>query len=137
MFDFHSTFLNGELDSDKEVFMDQLSWYEDSDPCKYCIKLYKSIYGLKQAGQKWYEIFCCTFTELGFRKSKANPAVFYIHSGTCIIILAIHVDDCTITGSSTMLIQHYKAQIKSKYELTDLGPISWLLGIKITWDQEN
>ena len=27
--------------------------------------------------------------------------------------------------------------IKSKYDLTDLGPIHWLLSIKITWDREN
>jgi hypothetical protein len=137
MFDFHSAFLNGYMDSDEEVFMEQPPNYEDSDPRKYCVKLYKSIYGLKQAGRKWYEIVCRTLANIGFKKSEADPAVFYIHSDTHIIILAIHVDDCTITGSSTALIHHYKAQIKSKYEFTDLGPINWLLGIKITRDREN
>ena len=137
MFDFHSAFLNGQLDEDEEVFMEQLPGYEESDPQKYCVKLYKSFYGLKQAGQKWYEIVCRTLAELGFKMCEADQAVFYIHAGKDILILAIHVDDCTMTGSSDDLIQNYKLKIKSKYDLTDLGPIHWLLGIKITWDREN
>ena len=53
------------------------------------------------------------------------------------LILAIHVDDCTMTESSDDLIQSHKLKIKSKYDLTDLRPIHWLLGIKITQDCEN
>ena len=110
--------------------------YEESDPQKYCIKLYKSLYGLKQAGRKWYEIVCHMLAELGFKKCKANLAVFYIHAGKDILILPIHVDDCTMTGSSNDLIQNYKLKIMSKYDLMDLGPIHWLLGIKIIRDCE-
>ena len=59
MFDFHSAFLNRQLDEDKEVFMEQLPGYEESDLQEYFVKLYKSLYGLKQARHKWYEIMCC------------------------------------------------------------------------------
>ena len=58
MFNFHSSFLNGQLNEDKEVFMEQPPGYEESDPQRYCVKLYKSLYGLKQAGCKLYEIVC-------------------------------------------------------------------------------
>ena len=136
MFDFHSAFLNGQLNDDDEVFMEQLPGYEEYDPQKYCIKLYKSIHGLKQAGCKWYKIVCCTLTDLRFKKCEANPAIFYIHANKVILILAIHIDDCTMTGSSDDLIQSYKLKIKSKYDLMDFGPIHWLLSIKITQDHE-
>jgi Reverse transcriptase (RNA-dependent DNA polymerase) len=44
---------------DEEVlFMEQPPSYEESDPQKYCHRLYKSIYGLKQAGCKWYKNDC-------------------------------------------------------------------------------
>ena len=56
MFDFHSAFLNRKLDEDEEVFMEQLPGYEESNPHKCCVKLYKSLYGLKQARHKWYKI---------------------------------------------------------------------------------
>ena len=117
--------------------MEQLPGYEESDLQKYCVKLYKSLYGLKQAGRKWYEIMCPMLTEMGFKKCEADQAVFYIHTGKDILILAIHVNDCTMTGSSDDLIQSYKLKIKSKYDLTDFGPIHWLLSMKITQDHEN
>ena len=46
--------------------------------------------------------------------------------------MAIHVDDCTITGNNRVLLNEIKRKIKSRYSL---GPINWLLGIKITQDQ--
>ena len=46
--------------------------------------------------------------------------------------MAIHVDDCTITGNNRVLLNEIKHKIKSRYSL---GPINWLLGIKITQDQ--
>ena len=45
-----------------------------------------------------------------------------------------HVNDCTITRSSHVLIENYKDKLKEKYSLTDLGLANWLLGIKITRD---
>ena len=40
MFNFHSAFLNGELDSDEEVFMEQPQGYEESDKNQYVCKLF-------------------------------------------------------------------------------------------------
>lgn len=136
MFDFHSAFLNGELDANEEVYMEQPPDHEESNPREFCLRLNKSIYGLKQAGRKWYDVICQTFANLGFKRSEYDPAVFYIHSDGNIIIMAIHVDDCTITGNNKQLLQDYKEKIKSKYSLTDLGPVNWLLGIKITRNLE-
>jgi hypothetical protein len=51
--------------------------------------------------------------------------------GEHILIMGVHVNDCMITGSSVDLIAKYKHKLHDKYALTDLGPIHWLLGIKI------
>ena len=61
----------------------------------------------------------------------ADPAVFYIRFGKHVVVLFIHVDDTTITGSSTLLINEFKRRIEKDFEITDLGPISWLLGLAI------
>ena len=137
MFDFHSAFLNGKLDEDEEVYMELPEGYENMDPKKYVCKLFKSLYGLKQAGRKWYDALCEALAEIGFKRCEADPAVFYTHKGRDIAVLACHVDDCTITGSTKALIQSYKDKLQEKYSLTDLGPANWLLGIKITRDLEN
>ena len=89
--------------------MEQPPGYEEFDPQKYCIKLYKSIYGLKQARHKLYEIVCLILTDSEFKKCETDPAIFYIH-----------VNDFTMTGPSDDLIQSYKLKIKSKYDLMNL-----------------
>ena len=40
-----------------------------------------------------------------------------------LLILAVHVNDCTMTGSCVKLILEYKAKLNSHYPLTDLGPL--------------
>jgi len=46
-------------------------------------------------------------------------------------------DDCVFTGSSVELIATYNEKFNARYTLTDLGPISCLLGIKITRTRED
>ena len=43
MFDFHNAFLNGELDDNEEVYMEQPPGHEDRDPCNFCLQLKKSL----------------------------------------------------------------------------------------------
>ena len=120
MFDFHSAFLNRQLDEDEEIFMEQPSDYEESNPQKYCVKFYKSIYGLKQARHKWYEIACHMLADLGFKKCEANPAIFYIHAGEDILIFAIHVDMTLVFNHinclSYILYYYINKRISSCYD---------------------
>ena len=78
-------------------------------------------------GKKWYDSLCRSLADIGFKKSEADPAIFYMHVGNDIVVLMIHVDDSTMTGSSVDLQKEYKAHINVKFQLTDLGPILWLL----------
>ena len=61
----------------------------------------------------------------------ADLAVFYIYIGSDMVILFIHVNDTTITGSSLNLIEEYEQQIANFFNITHLGPVSWLLGLAI------
>ena len=47
--------------------------------------------------------------------------------GTHLLILASHVDDCIVTGSSRELIKAFKDEIRSQFKITDLRPISPIL----------
>ena len=55
MFDFHSAYLNGVLNDGETIYMEQPPYYEIADRACYVVKLQKSLYGLKQAGRKWYD----------------------------------------------------------------------------------
>src|SRR5712671_202343 len=135
MFNFIGAYLNSELDEDEEIYMQPPPGYEGQG--EDVLRLRKSLYGLKQAGRKWYEALTCALIDLGFRITQADPGVFYLWMEIHIIILVIHVDDCVITSSSAQLMAEYKAKFNTCYTLTDMGPVSWLLGLKVTCNFEN
>ena len=130
-FDFNGAYLNGELDAGEEIYMQAPPGYDKGDAGSVK-RLHKSLYGLKQAGRKWYDALCRVLADLGFQVSHADPGVFHARVEGHALILAVHVDDCIMTGSSGDLIMRYKREFHSRYALTDLGPVHWLLGIKIT-----
>ena len=76
-----------------------------------------------------------TLADLGFSVSSADPGVFHMHVDDHSTIIAVHVDDCAITSSLGELMQDFKKKINERHSITDLGPIHWLLGIKVTRDR--
>jgi hypothetical protein len=134
LFDFNGAYLNGELDEDEEIYMQAPPGYENQGE-HFVKRLKKSLYGLKQAGRKWYDALLCVLTDLGFRTSQVDSGLFYMRFKGHILILVIHIDDCIFTGSLPHLLEEYKVQFHAHYVLTDLGPVSWLLGIKVTQDR--
>ncbi len=134
-FDFNGAYLNGELSNKEEIFMQEPPGYETKEGGPSVKWLLKSLYGLKQAGRKWYEVLRCTLTDLAFHVSDADPGIFHACIGKHALILAVHVDDCIMTGGSIKLIRDYKRKLNEQHVLTNLGPIHWLLGIKISHDR--
>jgi hypothetical protein len=61
--------------------------------------------------------------------------MFYKHvDGDCIIV-AVDVDDLTMTGYSKHVISEFKDQLKLKFKVKDLGELHWLLGIGVQQDR--
>ena len=133
-FDFNGAYLNGKLGDNEEIYMKPPPGYANEG--EHVKRLLKSLYGLKQARRKWYDTLSHALTDLGFQVNDADPGVFSSQVENHTTILAIHVDDCLITGSSPKLIADYKQKLNERYSLTDLGPVHWLLGIKITRNRE-
>jgi Reverse transcriptase (RNA-dependent DNA polymerase) len=70
-------------------------------------------------------------------RAEVDHGIFFKRMGTDIIILAVHVNDCMLLGSSQRLIDEFKVQMNKTYKISDLGVIHWLLGIKVTQDLPN
>lgn len=52
-------------------------------------------------------------------------------------IIIIYVDDLIMIHKDKARIASMKKELSSKYDLRDLGPISFCLGMKITRNREN
>ncbi|CAM9956869.1 unnamed protein product [Heterosigma akashiwo] len=50
-------------------------------------------------------------------------------------MVAVYVDDLVISSSTPAMVSDFKRSLASKYDLTDLGELSQILGIKVTRDR--
>jgi hypothetical protein len=132
--DVKAAFLNGVLEERKNVYMRMPRGW-DGLPDGKILKLRKAIYGLKQAGRRWYQRLSSILHRLGFVKCDVDQAVFFKCHGDTLTVLVIHVDDCTIAASSLKLVDDFKQGIRQHVEITDLGPIHWVLGIRVDRDR--
>ena len=72
-------------------------------------------------------------SKLGFSRCAGDEVVFYrrsLDNGVLIIVL-VHVDDCTIVGKSKVLVEQFKTEIAKFVDITDLGDLHWILGIEV------
>jgi transposase InsO family protein len=136
-FDFDSAYLNSVLGEDEIIYMEQPVGHATEDRRQWVWKLKKTLYGLKQGARNWYEAMYKALRELGFKRTDADFGVFFKKLANDLIILAVHVDDCMVTGNSISQINKFKISLNEKYKLTDFGPANWLLGIKIRRDLAN
>ena len=127
-FDVQSAFLNGELK--EEIYLEIPEGFESlkADRQTQVLKLKKSLYGLKQASRVWNEKFTSTIQQMNFERSKADPCVFikYDEAKKPIALVGIYVDDCHVAALPP-LIAEIGEQLKSKFEMHYLGPLSYLI----------
>ena len=98
-------------------------------------RLRKALYGLKQAGRCWHEKLDEVLSKLGFTRLTCEHSVWvYLRDGVRLII-PVFVDDITIAGKNKAAIQQVKDDLRRHFKLRDLGPTSWLLGVKIERDR--
>ena len=131
--DFKNAYLNGDLD--EEIYMKQPPGFEEPGREDWVCKLLKAIYGLKQAGRQWYLKVKELFEGLGLQRCEYDQGVFYLHLPELNIIVAIHVDDCTLVTNTKAVMERFKAEIASRFEISDLGEAKWLLGFEIRRDR--
>ncbi|KAJ9566010.1 hypothetical protein OSB04_001976 [Centaurea solstitialis] len=125
--DVKNAFLHGDLT--ETVYMSQPPGYVDSNFPDHVCRLRKALYGLKQAPRAWYQRFAVYLSSLGFISSKTDTSLFTYHRGSDTIYLLLYVDDIILTASSPSLISRVIYQLSSEFPMSDLGPLSFFLGI--------
>lgn len=127
--DVKNAFLHGELS--EEVYMQQPQGFIDPSRPHHVCKLLKSLYGLKQAPRAWFECFTSHLLTLGFIASKVDSSLFVFRTATEVLYLLLYVDDIIITGPNTSLITQLVSQLQTRFDMTDLGDLTYFLGLEI------
>jgi hypothetical protein len=128
--DVKNAFLHGKLD--EEVYCQQPPGFVDPRCPDYVCHLHKSLYGLKQAPWAWYQWFAHFAHRLGFVASKLGVSLFIYQHGQELAYILLYVDDIVITASSDTLLRRFTTQLHSEFAMTDLGALSFFLGVSVT-----
>jgi hypothetical protein len=127
--DVKSTFLNGELV--EEVYVHQPPGFIIDKQEDKVLHLDKALYGLRKALRAWNTKLDDTLVGLGFSHSASEHAVYAHGEGASRLLVGIYVDDIVITGNDDAEIASFKQQMSTRYKMSDLGLLSFYLGIEV------
>ncbi|XP_071909529.1 uncharacterized mitochondrial protein AtMg00810-like [Coffea arabica] len=72
---------------------------------------------------------------LGFEKSLSEFTLYIKKVDGEILVISLYVDDLLVTGSSKELIDKFKKEMEDVFEMTDIGMMSFFLGMEIQQKQ--
>ena len=114
--------------------MRQPKGYEVEGKENWVWRLHKALYGLKQGGREWYAVIDGFFLEHGFTRTFADHCVYVFQHGNTLVIVPLYVDDLLMGYSDEDEMGKIKAHLERRFEMKDLGPVSWVLGMRVTYD---
>lgn len=126
--DVHNAFLHGDLH--EEVYMKLSQGFNSDGETRVC-RLLKSLYGLKQASQCWFEKLSNALCAYGFKQTKPDYSLFTYVKGDVHLRILVYVDDLIISGSTSTAIQMFKDYLSTCFHMKNLGPVKYFLGIEI------
>lgn len=94
----------------------------------YVLLLTKNLYGLRQAGNNWFDKLRDSLLARGFRQSSIDPCLFVRKD----LILVVYVDDCLIFARADTTLDDFVTSLRSDFNLTCEGDVGAFLGIQFT-----
>ncbi|KAJ0621560.1 putative RNA-directed DNA polymerase [Helianthus annuus] len=115
----------------EEVYVSQPDGFVIKGKENHIYKLNKALYGLRQAPRAWNSKLDKVLKELGFVRCKHEQAVYFIQKSDSLLIVGVYVDDIIVTGPKERDIGIFKSKMKSAFDMSDLGQLSYYLGIEV------
>ncbi len=99
------------------------------------LKLNKALYGIKQAPREWYSEISSYLISIGYIPCKKDSCLYVkLTKNNNNIILGLFVDDMMVSYHVSDEKEWFsdKQKLKQKYDLTELGEVKQILGMRIT-----
>lgn len=133
--DVNSAFLNSYFD--EEIHVEQRDDFKVVGEEDKVYKLRKALYGLTQAPKAWYDKIDNYLASLGFKRSFSEPTLYVKKEGDeTLRIISLYVDDLLVTGGIDVMLTNFKDKIRSMFEMSNLGEMSYLLGMEVSQTQQ-
>ena len=130
--DVQQAFLQGKLDEDLYMTMPPGLPSRSPDGRRLVVKLDLSIYGLKQAGRVWWQLFTEFITSWGFTQSSIDVCLYtYVSPSGSILWLLVWVDDTIIVDDDEGLRERFVSDLGNRFPIDDKRELEWILGVKV------
>ena len=127
-----TAYLYGSLDSD--IYMKVPDGIQIPNPNAnrnmYCVKLKKSLYGLKQSGRMWYNRLSEFLLKKGYTNNDDCPCIFTKKSPKGFCIIYVYVDDLNIIGNPKD-IEEARNHLTTEFEMKNLSKTKYCLGLQL------
>ncbi|KAF7371902.1 Integrase catalytic domain-containing protein [Mycena venus] len=134
--DIKTAFLNATLPENEIQYSRQPKHFEVAGKEDWVWKLLKSLYGLKQSGRVWNKELHESMVGWGFKRLLCEWCIYVRIEAGRTNLVAIHVDDMICAATDRLANEAFKNQLRSKWEISDLGDVNFCLGIGIVRDPE-
>jgi hypothetical protein len=71
---------------------------------------------------------------MGFEQSLHEVAIYRRGNGGNALLVGVYVDDLVITGTKDAEVAAFKEEMTTTFQMSDLGPLSFYLGIEVHQD---
>ena len=132
MMDIKGGYLHSMLE--EEIYMRQPDGFDDGSG--WVLKLRWVLYGLKQSGRTWHQRLCGLLLGLGFRQSLADECIYIRQDKDSIEVISVYVDDFGLFTDSKGGMIKLKGELNEKFQMTELGEMKKILGIRIERDRK-
>ena len=124
---FSNAFVQSYLPDDEPVWMHVPRGYKCTQGSEYCLRLIKSLYGLRNAPQLWFNYSSKAFRYMGLKPSKHDECLWYGDN----LMVVQYVDDCGISAPTKKHVDDFVQGLRDYgLELTVEGSFEEFLGIK-------
>lgn len=132
--DFVSAYLNSKMK--ENVFMAQPEGMTIEGSENMICRLDFSLYGTMQGASNWWGELDSTYADLGYRRSRADESVRVRlgEDGQPTTITSTYTDDVTGISVSDEEAKTAKRELGERYDMTDLGGLTYVIGIKVDHD---
>jgi hypothetical protein len=127
--DIKSAYLNTALKD--TIYMRALPGYLKTEDFGKVLLLLRSLYGSKQAGFEWSKELKMFFLDYVFTRSQVDQAIYFRRNVEEHTIITISVDDMAVISKRLWDIEHFKVELRERFNISDLGELTWLLGLKV------
>jgi uncharacterized membrane protein (DUF485 family) len=129
-YDAVNAFINSKID--EEIFIECL---EKFLKFKYCWKLKKALYDLKQSSILWYRELIMILKKMRMILVSEIDCLFINER----IILFFYINNIVILCSKFSIdqLRIFEQTLMKRFEIKSLEDLKWFLSIEITWDREN